>query len=110
MKASNYLAKLPQEATIKNIQAFRDYDLITLDVPAPRQRLCPHYGPTDCVGSPLFSGVSFNSTNFSQRTSCFSGVTQNLLLFPVYTSFFRSSPYFHGVSNENTSFSPCFTR
>ena len=33
MKTSNYLAKLPQEAAIKNIQAFRDYDLITLDVP-----------------------------------------------------------------------------
>ena len=49
MKTSNYLAKLPQEATIKNIQAFQDYDLITLDVPAPRQRLCPHCGSTDCV-------------------------------------------------------------
>ena len=49
MKTSNYLAKLPQEATIKSIQAFRDYDLITLDVPAPRQRLCPHCGSTDCV-------------------------------------------------------------
>ena len=49
MKASNYLAKLPQEATIKNLQAFRDYDLITLDVPAPRQRLCPHCGSTDCI-------------------------------------------------------------
>ena len=49
MKTSNYLAKLPQEATIKNIQAFRDYDLITLDVPAPRQRLCPRCGSTDCV-------------------------------------------------------------
>ena len=49
MKASNYLAKLPQEATIKSIQAFRDYDLITLDIPAPRQRLCPHCGSTDCV-------------------------------------------------------------
>ena len=49
MKTSNYLAKLPQEATMKNVQAFRDYDLITLDVPAPRQRLCPHCGSTDCV-------------------------------------------------------------
>lgn len=49
MKTSNYLAKLPQEATIKNVQSFRDYDLITLDVPAPRQRLCPHCGSTDCV-------------------------------------------------------------
>ena len=61
-------------------------------------------------GSPLFSGVSFNSTSFSQRTSCFPGVTQKLLLFPVYTSFFRSSPYFHGVSNESTSFSSSSTR
>lgn len=26
MKTSNYLSKLPQEATIKNVQAFRDYD------------------------------------------------------------------------------------
>ena len=27
MKTSNYLAKLPQEATIKSIQVFKDYDL-----------------------------------------------------------------------------------
>ena len=39
MKTSNYLAKLPQKATIKHVQAFRDYDLIliTLDLPAPWQ-------------------------------------------------------------------------
>ena len=49
MKTSNYLAKLPQEAVIKHVQAFRDYDLITLDLPAPRQRLCPHCGSIDCV-------------------------------------------------------------
>ena len=49
MKTSNYLAKLPQEATIKNIQAFLDYDLITFDVLAPRQRLCPRGGSTDCI-------------------------------------------------------------
>lgn len=150
MKTSNYLAKLPQEATIRHVQPFRDYDLITLDLPAPRQRLCPHCGSIDCVikdsgswqtvyhipshhrgtavsfhkrrlycktGSPLFSGVSlpfpgvsFNSTSFSQRTSCFPGVTQKLLLFPVYTSFFRSSPYFHGVSNESTRFFSSSTR
>ncbi len=87
MKTSNYLAKLPQEATIKNIGS-----------------------PLFSGASPSFPGVSFNSTNFSQRTSCFSGVTQNLLLFPVYTSFFRSSPYFHGVSNESTRFSSSSTR
>lgn len=49
MKTSNYLAKLPQEASIRQVQAFRDYDLITLDLPAPRQRLCPHCGSIDCV-------------------------------------------------------------
>ena len=56
MKTSNYLAKLPQEATIKSIQVLKDYDLITLDVPTASQRLCPHCGSND--GSPPFSGVS----------------------------------------------------
>ena len=49
MKTSNYFAKLPQEASIKSIQTFRDYDLITLNLPAPRQRLCPRCGSTNCV-------------------------------------------------------------
>lgn len=38
MKTSNYLAKLPQEATIKSIQVLKDYDLISLDVPTASQR------------------------------------------------------------------------
>ena len=49
MKTSNYFAKLPQEASIKSIQTFRDYDLITLNLPAPRQGLCPRCGSTNCV-------------------------------------------------------------
>ena len=48
MKTSNYFAKLPQESSIKSIQTFRDYDLITLNLPAPRQRLCPRCGSTNC--------------------------------------------------------------
>ena len=48
-KTSNYFTKLPQEASIKNIQTFRNYDLITLNLPAPRQRLCPRCGSTNCV-------------------------------------------------------------
>ena len=44
MKISNYLAKLPQETTIKNIQVLKNYDLITLDMPAASQRLCHHCG------------------------------------------------------------------
>ncbi len=47
MKTPNYLAKLPQEATIKSIQVLKDYDLITLDVPTASQRLCPHCGSND---------------------------------------------------------------
>ena len=38
MKTCSYLTKLPQETTIKNIETLRDYDLITLHVPAPKQR------------------------------------------------------------------------
>lgn len=47
MKTPNYLAKLPQEATIKSIQVRKNYDLISLDVPMPSQRLCPHCGSND---------------------------------------------------------------
>ena len=49
MKISNYFAKLPQKVSIKSIQTFRDYDLITLNLPIPRQRLCPRCGPTNCI-------------------------------------------------------------
>ena len=49
MKTCNYLTKLPQETTIKNIETLRDYDLITLHVPAPKQRLCPNCGSHDCI-------------------------------------------------------------
>lgn len=42
MKTSNYLAKLLQEATIKSIQVLKDYDLNSLHVSIPNQRLCPH--------------------------------------------------------------------
>ena len=32
MKTCNYLPKLPQEATIKKVETFRYFDLITLDL------------------------------------------------------------------------------
>ena len=51
MKTTNYLAKLPQETTIRSIETLRDYDLITLHVPAPKQRLCSNCGSHDCVMS-----------------------------------------------------------
>ena len=49
MKTSNYLAKLPQGETVKHVQTFPDYDLIALDLPAPRLRICPHCGSINCV-------------------------------------------------------------
>ena len=71
MKTSNYFIKLPQEASIKSIQTFWGYDLITLNLPTPRQRLCPRCGSTNCVikdGSPHFPDVSFGSHPIFLRT------------------------------------------
>ena len=56
MKTSNYIARLPQEATIKSMEHLPDYDLITIHLPAAKQRLCPHCGSNN--GSPSFFGVS----------------------------------------------------
>ena len=124
MKTPNYLAKLPQEATIKSIQVLKDYDLITLDVPTASQRLCPHCGSNDCVikdsgtlqtirhipcnhGSKAFSGVSpqfpgvlYSFTSLFRRTPYFPGVSLNLLPFLVFTRFYWSSPLFTGVPNS----------
>ena len=141
MKTSNYLAKLPQEATIKSIQVLKDYDLISLDVPTASQRLCPHCGSNDCVikdsgtlqtirhipcnhrgtvvsfhkrrllckdGSKAFSGVSplipgvlYSFTSLFRRTPYFPGVSLNLLVFLVFTRFYWSSPLFTGVPYLN---------
>lgn len=49
MKVCNYLTKLPQETRIREVETFRDYDLITLDVPSPKQRFCPHCDSGDCI-------------------------------------------------------------
>ena len=38
MKTSNYIARLPQEATIKSMEHLPDYDLITIHLPALRER------------------------------------------------------------------------
>ena len=104
MKTSNYLAKLPQEATIKSIQVFKDYDLISLDVPTASQRLCPHCGSDDCVikdgSSPfsgvssLFTGVSDIFTSLFRRASLFPGVSPKLLIILVSTRFFSALLFF----------------
>lgn len=91
MKASNYLAKLPQETTIKNIEVRRGYDLITLDI-----------GSKAFSGvSPQFPGVLYCFTSLFRRTPCFPGVPLNLLVFLVFTRFHWSSPLFTGVPYLN---------
>jgi transposase len=49
MKTSNYLANLPQEVTIDKITAYSDYDHLSILVPNPKERLCPHCGSVDCI-------------------------------------------------------------
>ena len=97
MKTSNYLAKLPQEATIKSIQVFKDYDLISLDVPTASQRGSKAFSGV----SPQFPGVLYCFTSLFRRTPCFPGVPLNLLVFLVFTRFHWSSPLFTGVPYLN---------
>ena len=49
MKTSNYSQSFLRKHPSSVSQTFRDYDLITLNLPAPRQRLCPCCGSTNCV-------------------------------------------------------------
>lgn len=49
MKTSNYLARLPQEASISSVENFQDYDLIHIRLPGAKQRLCPICGSTNCI-------------------------------------------------------------
>ena len=97
------------------VSAFKSFDdkeiIIGLESTAHYADNLIRYGSPLFSGvSPVFPGVSFNSTNFSRRTSYFSGVVQKLLVFPVYTSFYRSSPHSPGVSTANTSFPSSYTR
>ena len=49
MKTSNYIARLPQEATIKSIEHLLDYDLITFHLPITKERHRPHCDSDNCV-------------------------------------------------------------
>ena len=55
--------------------------------------------------SPSFSGVFSDFTSFSGRAHRFLGVVPELLLLPVFTSFFWSSSPFSGVVKETPDFS-----
>ena len=92
MKTSNYLAKLPQEATIKSIQVLKDYDLISLDVPTASQRLCPHCGSNDCVIKDSGTIQTIRHIPCNHRGTVVSFHKRRLLCKDCHSSFYET-PY-----------------
>ncbi len=95
MKTSNYLAKLPQEATIKSIQVLKDYDLITLDVPTASQRLCPHCGSNDCVIKDSGTLQTFRHIPCNHRGTVVSFHKRRLLCKDCHSSFYETPYWIH---------------
>ena len=95
MKTSNYLAKLPQEATIKSIQVLKDYDLITLDVPTASQRLCPHCGSNDCVIKDSGTLQTIRHIPCNHRGTVVSFHKRRLLCKDCHSSFYETPYWIH---------------
>ena len=95
MKTSNYLAKLPQEASIRQVQAFRDYELITLDLPAPRQRLCPHCRSINCVIKDSGSWQTVRHISSHHRGTAISFHKRRLYCKTCRTTFYETPCWVH---------------
>ncbi|WP_420846603.1 transposase family protein, partial [Mordavella massiliensis] len=95
MKTCNYLTKLPQETTIKNIEAFREYDLITLHVPAPKQRLCPNCGSHDCIIKDSGAWQTVRHIPYNHRGSLLIFHKRRLLCKECLTSFYEKPYWLH---------------
>ena len=95
MKTSNYLAKLPQKATIKSIQVLKDYDLISLDIPIPRQRLCPHCGSNDCIIKVSGTIQTVRHIPCNHRGTAVSFHKRRLLCRDCHSSFYETSYWIH---------------
>ena len=95
MKASNYLAKLPQETTIKNIEVRRGYDLITLDIPLPKQRLCPHCGSNDCIIKDSGTYQTVRHIPYNHRGSVITFHKRRLFCKTCCTSFYETPYWIH---------------
>lgn len=95
MKTSNYLAKLPQEATIKSIQVLKDYDLITLDVPTASQRLCPHCDSNDCVIKDSGTIQTIRHIPCNHRGTVVSFHKRRLLCKDCHSSFYETPYWIH---------------
>lgn len=95
MKISNYLAKLPQETTIKNIQVLKNYDLITLDMPAASQRLCHHCGSNDCVIKGFGTMQTVRHIPCNHRSTIISVHKCRLLCTDCHSSFYKTPYWIH---------------
>lgn len=95
MKTFNYLTGLPQEASIKKVDTFRDYDLITLDLPVPKQRLCPHCGSLDCVIKDAGVWQTVRHIPYNHRGSALSFHKRRLLCKDCRTSFYETPYWIH---------------
>ena len=95
MKTCNYLSKLPQETTSKNIETLRDYDLITLHVPAPKQRLCPNCGSHDCILKDSGAWQTVRPIPYNHRGSLLIFHKRRLLCKECLTSFYEKPYWLH---------------
>ena len=104
MKTCNYLTKLPQETTIKKVETFRNYDLITLDVPVPKQRLCPHYGSNDCIIKDSGTYQTVRHIPYNHRGSAVTFHKRRLFCKTCRTSFYETPYWIHSLHMTQTLF------
>ena len=95
IKTCNYLTKLPQEATIKKVETFRYYDLITLDLPVPKQRLCPHCGSSDCIIKDYGAWQTVRHIPYGHRGSAITFHKRRLFCKDCCTSFYETPYWVH---------------
>ena len=95
MKTCNYLTKLPQETTIRKLKTFPNYDLITLDVPVPKQRLCPHCGSNDCIIKDSGTYQTVRHIPYNHRGSAVTFHKRRLFCKTCSTSFYETPYWIH---------------
>ena len=109
------MAKYPQIFTLSDITSLRSLTNLSLFTPSSplwqirsKKALYPESISSIGFGSKAFSGVSppipgvlYSFTSLFRRTPYFPGVSLNLLVFLVFTRFYWSSPLFTGVPYLN---------
>ena len=95
MKVCNYLTKLPQETRIRKVETFRDYDLITLDVPSPKQRFCPHCGSDDCIIKDSGTYQTVRHIPYNHRGSAVTFHKRRLFCKTCSVSFYKTPYWIH---------------